>query len=119
MFAESLRKIGLSEGEIKVYTKLLDHGLSPMNKIHEMTGIERRNIYDILNKLIERGLVTYILENKKRFFQVSSPNKIIGYVEEKKQVLDSISEDIEKEIAWVDGVVFDPNFRQHFLGVSR
>ena len=56
MQLELLRKIGLSEGEVKIYTALLDLGLSPINKIHERTGIERRNIYDILNKLIERGL---------------------------------------------------------------
>ena len=53
MTLEILRKIGLSEGEIKVYNALLDLGTSSLNQIHEKTGIERRNIYDILNKLIE------------------------------------------------------------------
>jgi len=105
MFTESLRKIGLSEGEIKIYTTLLEHGLSPINQIHEKIGIERRNIYDILNKLIEKGLVTYVMENKKRFFQVSNPNKIISYVEEKKHALDSIKEEVKKEI---------PNLMQKF-----
>lgn len=98
MTLEILRKIGLSGGEIKIYAALVDLGISSVNKIHEKTGIERRNIYDILNKLIERGLVTYISENKKRFFQISHPNKIIGYVEEKKQELENTKKEIEKEI---------------------
>ncbi len=98
MTLEILRKVGLSEGEIKIYSALLDLGKSPLNKIHERTGIERRNIYDILNKLIERGLITYVTENKKRFFQISHPNKIIGYIEEKKHELDITKEEIEKEI---------------------
>jgi HTH-type transcriptional regulator, sugar sensing transcriptional regulator len=98
MGMDVLRKIGLSEGEIKVYSAILDIGLSAVNRIHERTGIERRNIYDILNKLIERGLITYVTENKKRFFQITHPNKIIGYVEEKKDELEKSKQEIEKEI---------------------
>ena len=80
MKLDVLKKVGISEGEIKVYSALLDTGKSPVNIIHEKVGMERRNIYDILNKLIERGLVTYITENKRRLFQVSHPNKIIEYI---------------------------------------
>jgi sugar-specific transcriptional regulator TrmB len=93
-----LREIGLSEGEIKVYSALLDIGRAPLNRIHEKTGIERRNIYDILNKLIERGLVTYVLENKRRFFQLSHPTKIVGYIEEKRLGLGKTKEALEKEL---------------------
>ncbi|MBC8501018.1 MAG: hypothetical protein ISS25_04355 [Nanoarchaeota archaeon] len=98
MALEVLRKIGLSGGEITIYSSLLDLGRAPVNKIHEKTGIERRNIYDILNKLIERGLITYVTENKRRVFQLSHPNKIIGYIEEKKHDLDGTRREIEKEI---------------------
>lgn len=101
MALEILKKIGLSEGEITIYSALLDLGKAPLNKIHEKTGIERRNIYDILNKLIERGLVSYVLENKRRLFQISHPNKIKGYVEEKKHELEEIGKEIEKEIPLV------------------
>ena len=93
-----LRKLGLSKGEIKIYEALLDLGSSPINRIHEKTGIERRNIYDILNKLIERGLVTYITENKKRFFQIAHPKNIIGYIEAKKGSLEKIELEIKKQI---------------------
>jgi sugar-specific transcriptional regulator TrmB len=95
MELEILRKIGLSEGEIRIYSALLDAGSSPVRRIHEMTGIERRNIYDILNKLIERGLVTYITEKKKRLFQISHPSSIVGYIEEKKHGLDTTRIEIE------------------------
>ncbi len=98
MKIEILEKIGLSKGEIKIYNAILDLGIASINKIHENTGIERRNIYDIINKLIERGLITYITENKKRLFQITHPSKIIGYVEEKKQVLEKIKEELVEEI---------------------
>ena len=98
MIEISLRKIGLSEGEIKVYMALLNLGASPVNKIHEKTGIERRNIYDILNKLIERGLVSYITENKRKSYGISHPNKIIGYIEEKKHDLEKSKQEVSKDI---------------------
>lgn len=98
MNTEPLRKAGLSAGEIKIYQALLDLGNTSTNKIHEKTGIERRNIYDILNKLIERGLVTYIDENKRRTFQLAHPKALIGYLEEKKKQIDLTEQDILKDL---------------------
>ena len=65
MNLEILKRAGLSDGEIKVYEAILSIGTAPINKIHEKTGIERRNIYDIVNKLIKKGLINYTDENKK------------------------------------------------------
>src|SRR3989338_7604597 len=98
MTLEILRKIGLSNGEIKVYNALLDLGASSLNKIHEKTGIERRNIYDILNKLIERGLIGYVIENKRKVYSISNPNRILGYIEERKNDFDKIKEEINSEM---------------------
>ena len=98
MKLEILRKAGLSEGEIKIYNALLEAGESSTNKIHEKTGIERRNIYDILNKLIERGFVNYIEENKRKVFRVANPKAIIGYLEEKKEQIEKIEQEVLKEI---------------------
>ena len=69
MNLEILKKIGLSEGEIKVYNALLEIGATSINNIHEKIGIDRRNIYDILNKLIERGLISYVETDGKRTFK--------------------------------------------------
>jgi len=96
MELEILRKLGLSEGEIKVYGALLEIGITSINNIHKNVGIDRRNIYDILNKLIERGLVSYIEENKKRVFKISNPDKILSYIEEKKSSLNNVKIEVEK-----------------------
>ena len=98
MSLEILRKIGLSNGEIKVYNALLDLGSSSLNYIHEKTRVERRNIYDILNKLIERGLIGYVIENRRKFYSISNPNKILGYIEERKNDFDKIKEEINIEM---------------------
>ena len=98
MNLEVLKKIGLSEGEIKVYNALLEIGETSINNIHEKIGIDRRNIYDILNKLIERGLVSYIESNNKKVFKISNPNKIIGYIEEKQTNLESVKKEVSNII---------------------
>jgi len=98
MELSNLQKIGLSPGEIKIYSTLLDSGAAPLSKIHESTGIERRNIYDILNKLIERGLVVYITENKRRLFKASHPSNIIKYIEEKESALEGVKEELSKQL---------------------
>jgi sugar-specific transcriptional regulator TrmB len=98
MNLEILRKVGLSEGEIKVYDALLEIGITSINKIHQRVGIDRRNIYDILNKLIERGLVSYSMEDKKKVYKISNPEKILSYIEEKKSGLDEIKTEISKII---------------------
>ena len=90
-----LKKIDLSDGEIKIYSTLVSSGAARVNKIHEATGIERRNIYDILNKLIEKGLVSYINENGTRLYNVGTPEKIMNYINEKENKLQEIKMEVE------------------------
>lgn len=104
MNLELLRKLGLSDGEIKVYTALLDIGVSSINNIHEKVGIDRRNIYDILNKLIERGLVSYIEENNKKVFKITNPEKILSYIEEKRSNLSDIKQEVSKLIPQIQEI---------------
>lgn len=105
---ELLRKMGLSEGEIKVYDALLWLGLSSTNDIHERIRIERRSIYDILNKLIGRGLVTYMEENKKKKFQLADPSKLVSYLEEKKASIDNLKIQVEQELPKIKSI-----FKEH------
>ena len=98
MNLEILRKVGLSEGEIKVYRSILEIGFAQISEINVRVNINRRNIYDILNRLIKKGLISYTEENKKRKFHITHPNKLVSYIEEKKKELDDSREIIEKEI---------------------
>jgi sugar-specific transcriptional regulator TrmB len=87
MELDSLKELGLSDGQVAVYTSVLELGISTLNKIQEKTGIERRNIYDILNKLIEKGLIAYTITNGKRTYQCTHPNKIREEIKKKKEAL--------------------------------
>ncbi|MAG75339.1 MAG: hypothetical protein CL811_01155 [Colwelliaceae bacterium] len=96
MEIDNLKELGLTDGEIRVYTAVLNLGISGLNKIQEKTGIERRNIYDILNKLIEKGLVSYTLEKRKRTYQLTHPNKLIEEIKLKKEKLNELEIQLPK-----------------------
>ncbi len=98
MSLDILRKAGLTDVEIKIYETVLDLGIAPINKIHEKSGVERRYIYDILNKLMEKGLISYIAENGKRNFQVTYPKKLLTYINEKIIDFKKIEENIQEEM---------------------
>ncbi|MEK6964248.1 MAG: helix-turn-helix domain-containing protein [Nanoarchaeota archaeon] len=96
MNLKNLKELGLSEGQISVYSATLDLGTSTLNSIHEKTGIERRNIYDILNKLIERGFISYTVENGKRAYQCTSPSNVLEEIKRKKEALDILEKETSK-----------------------
>ncbi len=82
-----MHELGLSEGQIAVYSAVLELGTCNLNRIHEKTGIERRNIYDILNKLIEKGFVSYTIEKGKKTYQCTHPNRILKDIGKKEASL--------------------------------
>lgn len=89
-----LRKIGLTEGEIRVYSSLVSLGISPTGKIMKKSGISSSKIYLILDKLIHKGLVSYIIQNNIKHFQITNPKTILEYIEKEKHELDETKSQI-------------------------
>lgn len=75
-----LIKIGFSKGEIEIYLALLRLGKSNVTGLTKETGIHRTYIYDIIEKLRERGLISQIIEQNKKYFQAVSPERIKDYL---------------------------------------
>ena len=83
-----LRSAGLTETEIKVYDSLLSLGVTTAGKLVEHSGVHRKNVYEALHKLADKGLVTYVIENKIKYFQPKDPQNILRYADEKKAKID-------------------------------
>ncbi len=94
MDLSQLKALGLSAGEIKVYAVVLEAGVCSINRIHEKTGIERRNIYDILNKLIEKGMVSYTVEKGKRTYQCTH----LGHIREEIRLKHEALKELEGKL---------------------
>lgn len=80
-----LQEIGLSENEAKIYLALLKLGQSLVSKIVIETRINRTHIYDRLNKLLEKGIVSYAIKSGKKYFRAISPEKLLEKLEEKEK----------------------------------
>ena len=91
-----LRDAGLTENEQIVYTALIDLGPSLAGKISRKTGLHRRTVYDVTETLIQKGLLSYILDNNRRVFSAVNPQRIIDSLEEKKLTLMPVISDLTK-----------------------
>ena len=87
MDSRILQKLGLTESESKVYLALLELGPSLAGSISRKTGIHRRNVYDITERLIEKGLIGYILKNNRRLFEAANPERLKEILDEKQKEL--------------------------------
>jgi len=94
MEIKELKSLNLTNGEIKVYSAILKLDIATINKINEKTGLERRGIYDIVNKLIQKGLISYKIEDKKKTYQIAPINKLKEQIENKKKELLLLEEKI-------------------------
>jgi len=99
MNTKILKEIGLTETEIKVYLALLRQGATSAGRIVQETGVYRKNLYDALNKLIEKGLVSYVIENKIKIFQAKNPDNLGKYLDEKKARIEEQKQDIQDIIS--------------------
>lgn len=90
-----LEEVGLKENEAKVYLSLLKSDEATATQVSNESKIERTSTYKILEQLIEKGLVTYNIQNKKRHFYPANPERILEELKEKeqhfKEVLPSLS----------------------------
>jgi len=104
MDTKILKEIGLTDTEIKVYMALLSFGTTSAGRIVEETGVYRKNLYDALNKLIEKGLVSYVIENKIKFFQAKNPENLEKYLDEKKAKIEEQKKEIQNTISEMNSI---------------
>lgn|SRR3989338_3778491 len=87
MNLEILEKIGLTRSESRVYVALLKLGTTGVGEIINEAHISRSKIYDVLGRLIEKGLVSSVKEGKIRRFNAISPKRIHEFIDlQRKEV---------------------------------
>jgi len=97
MQTQDLQKLGFTENEAKVYLALLEAGLCTITKLITKANLHKQIIYDNLQRLTAKGLVSYVIQSNKKYFNAVSPEKIKDILEEQKTEL-QVKEDILKEV---------------------
>src|SRR3989344_5880538 len=93
---ETLEKLGLTKNESKVYLALLDLGLTSSKNIINKTNLHRQIVYDSLNLLIEKGLVSYIIQANRKYFKVNDPKNFLEYFNKKQEEIEREKEEFKK-----------------------
>jgi len=93
--------LGLTNGEARVYVALVKVGLSTVGPIVKESGVAYSKIYQILDRLLQKGLVSYILQEKTRYYQATEPHRIVDWITEQQRLLkekETIAQNIIKEV---------------------
>jgi sugar-specific transcriptional regulator TrmB len=95
---ETLKKFGLSQSEAKVYLSLLELGSSLAGNITKQANINRTNCYDALERLIEKGLVSFVIKANRKYFKAETPKKFLELIKEEEIQLKEKENEINKII---------------------
>lgn len=96
MNLELFEEIGLTKSEISVYLAMLELGSCTTGKIVDKSGVSSSKIYEILERLIQKGLASVVVERGIKHFEAASPERILDYLKEKKIKLESQEQEVKK-----------------------
>lgn len=77
----NLKALEISEKEQLIYTALLNNGILNARELSQLIDLNRSTTYLHLEQLTQKGLVTEITDQKKKYFQAVNPKglkKVIG-----------------------------------------
>ena len=94
----TLKQLGFSEKEIKVYLTLLKNGPSSVRTLAKASGINRGTTYDILKSLKQNGLVSYYHKDTKQFFVSEDPSALHKTLEQRIENLKEVKQSLTKVI---------------------
>lgn len=98
MIEETLKKLGMTENEARVYLALLSLGKATSGHIIKKTEFQSSVVYHLLNKLMEKGFASYVTENKKKMFSAADPIALEKLVDEKQNELNKLKGELNAEI---------------------
>jgi sugar-specific transcriptional regulator TrmB len=135
MNIEPLQRIGLTPGEIKVYIALLHIGTTTAGPIAKEARVARSKLYDILDRLSKKGLVSHSVKNGTRIFSVAEPNRFLDFLRKKeenikkqqqeiKQILPQLEQEYELQKVKQEAEVFEgleglKNAREKYLNQMK
>ncbi len=98
-----LKALGLSDPEVKIYVALLKNGPLSASQLSKNTSTYRPYVYDTLENLIGKDLVTYTIRKSKKEFECAPPSalkkllkKEQDQLKQKQDVVDSLVPKLEK-----------------------
>lgn len=110
---EVLQNIGFTEKESKVYLACLESGLAGVSDISKRSKINRVTTYDILERLLKKGVVSLSNVNDTKLFEAIEPETVVHEFERKTQKFRDALPDFKR----IKGGTIAPKIR-YFEGIE-
>ncbi len=98
MNKDTLKQIGLTDSETEIYLDLVKNKESLASETALRVKISRTYVYDAIQSLIDKGLVSYVIKNNRRYFKALEPEKLLDYLNEKQKNLEKQKQDVSEII---------------------
>lgn len=83
MEIEELIGLGFTKNQAIVYLSLVKYREASAGELIKYTKLHKKIVYENLERLIDKGLVTYIIDSGIKVFKMADPNMIVELFEEK------------------------------------
>ena len=80
-----LEEIGLSNAEIQVYLSLIRLGESKIGKIIKQVKVSSSNVHDACDKLIRKGVISFIIKNNVKHYYPIDPESLIILIKKEEE----------------------------------
>jgi len=102
MILPKLLQVGLSEREAKIYIAILELGEATIADIVKKAQIKRSTVYDMIELLKQKGLISRFYRQKRQIFCAEDPKKIIEDLEKKKKGMEEVMPELVSIITcWI------------------
>lgn len=87
MSIETIKQLGLTDNEAKVYLACLELGQATVQELSKKSGVKRTTVYIAIEGLKEKGLVSQSKKAKKTMFAVESPDSLLALSQKRHEAL--------------------------------
>lgn len=91
----ALKEFGLTDKETKVYLNLLPLGSINLQELARRIELPRTTVYNTLNYLYTKGLVSKIVKGYVTYFEAVDPTRLIDNINQKKEIILSVLPELE------------------------
>ncbi|HQH27278.1 MAG TPA: helix-turn-helix domain-containing protein [Oligoflexia bacterium] len=116
-----LKSLGLTESEARVYLALIRLGSSSQGPIVKEAGVASSKVYGLLNKLIDKGLASYVIRSGVKHFESAPPSRLLDYLSEKENEIQKQREALKELVPILDkqrGMAWQEPEAQIFRGLE-
>jgi len=103
-----LKELGLNDNEINIYLTLLKTGSMTASEIASSTKLHRTHIYDLLESLIKKGIISFVVKENKKYFEAAEPVKLEALLKEKEETLEKDKKALALLVSELKGISLAP-----------